>query len=493
VTAPRPSRRKRRVAGGIAAAALGVLALAGAASSWSQEPSCAEHSPSLPQGSDFAAAAARQAPAVVSVTVTGMGDDWAATDSSMRASGPFGQGAGRGFASGFIFSRDGYILTSAHAVLGAQQIAVSTADQRRFDAELAGFDRRTDVALLKIAATNLPTVAIGRSARLCPGEWVAAMGAPFGFERSVTAGVVSANPRYIPGDSGVALIQTDVALNPGNSGGPLFDERGEVVGMNSMIYSASGGYFGVSFSLPIDTAMRVAQELRTTGHVTRGQIGARSQAVSAELAPAFGLEAALGALIVRVDPDSQAERAGLRSGDVVLAVDAVTAMPYAEIQQRVAAARPGTRLALSVWRHKAPLALQVTVAASAADVAPRVSVRTEPRELRLGLELAERKGPLGIGLLDPGLYVKSVSGSAQRAGLRFGDLLLAVNDVSVAGLADFDAAIKPVGEGETIALLIMRGNARSFVPIAPRGPKAVPPAPRADKAVQGAEGHTVRE
>lgn len=225
-------------------AAVSACALAGGTSAWPQTRTCLDHTSLATQGTDFVAAAARQSPAVVSISVAGTGNDWTLTG-DMQPSARWGQGSGRGFASGFIFHHDGYILTSAHAVAGALAISVSTADQRRFDAEVVGIDRRTDVALLRIAASNLPTVTIGHSSELCPGEWVAAMGAPFGFERSVTAGVVSANPRYMPGGSGVPLIQTDVAHNPGNSGGPLFDERGNVVGMNSMIYSASGGYFGV--------------------------------------------------------------------------------------------------------------------------------------------------------------------------------------------------------------------------------------------------------
>jgi serine protease Do len=498
----------------VAAALLGVSAALAGPAAWAQERACAA------QGAvDFVAAAARQGPAVVGVSVAGLGGDWrGAADNAGAANASIdandagaadaagtaarnlrpsaawgqgqgqGQGGGRGMASGFIVRSDGYILTSAHAVIGGRQFVVATADQRRFDATLVGFDRRTDVALLKIAGTGLTAVSMGRSSRLCPGEWVAAMGAPFGFERSVTAGVVSANPRYMPGGNGVPLIQTDVALNPGSSGGPLFDGRGDVVGMNSMIYSASGGYFGVSFSLPIDTAMRVADELRASGRVTRGQIGARTQALSADLAPAFGLRAPLGALVVRVDAGSPAENAGLRSGDVVLAVDAAAPMAYADIQERVSSSRPGSRLTLSVWRRKAALSLQVPVAAGAADVVPAGLAGTDmgkgmgsdaAREVRLGLEFAQRKGPLGIGVADAGLYVKSASGSAQQAGLRFGDLVLAVNDTGVSGLDDFDAALRSVGEGDTVALLVMRGATRNFVAIAPR-------ARAADPARQGA-------
>ena len=457
----------------LAAIAFGAFALASATQAWSQARSCLERAPSVPQAADFAAAAARQSPAVVSIMVTENGGERPVAG-DMRPSMPWEEAWGRGFASGFIIGNDGYILTSAHAVTGVQAISVVTADQRRFDGEVVGIDRLSDVALLKVPASGLPVVVLGHGSDLCPGERVAAMGAPFGFERSVTAGVVSANPRYIPGGSGVPLIQSDVALNPGNSGGPLFNERGEVVGMNSMIYSPGGGYFGMSFSLPIDTVMRVVDELRATGHVRRGHIGARTQPLTAELAPAFGLASTQGALIVRVDPDSPAAAAGLRSGDVVLAVGADTAMSYADIQNRVAAAHQGSRIELKVWRHRAPLTVQVGVVENPPDASPRPAARAVVQEARFGLELVERKGVLGISLPSPGLYVQSVSGSAQMVGLRYGDMLIAVNDVEVACLADFDAAIRSVTENDTVALLVMRGSARSYVPILPRSAQRTP-------------------
>lgn len=471
---------------GLAALALGAFALAGGTNAWPQARSCLERIPSASQAVDFAAAAARQSPSVVSIMVTeGSGDRPAIGD--VRPSMPWDRAWARGFASGFIIGSDGYILTSAHAVTGARAISIVIADQRRFDAEVVGTDRLSDVALLKVAASGLPVVVPRRDSELCSGERVAAMGAPFGFERSVTAGVVSANPRYMPGGSGVPLIQSDVALNPGNSGGPLFDERGEVVGMNSMIYSPGGGYFGMSFSLPIDTVMRVADELRATGHVRRGHIGARTQPLTAELAPAFGLASTQGALIVRVDADSPAAQAGLRSGDVVLAVGGDTAMSYADIQNRVAVARTGSRIALKIWRHKAPLTVQVGVLENPPDASPSPAARTAAaaaqQETRFGLELTERKGVLGISLPSPGLYVQSVSGSAQMAGLRYGDMLIAVNDVEVAGLADFDAAIRSVAESETVALLVMRGSARSYVPILPRSAARAPVVRHAGEAV----------
>lgn len=442
-------------------AVLAAVALLGTPPSWSHDSSCQGPSEVPRQGVDFAAAVARQAPAVVSVLTSGQITDGVDGDEFSMA-GRSRAGFERASASGFVVGADGYVLTSAHVVSGAQEISVLVGERRRLAAEVVGLDRRTDVALLKIAATNLPVAAIGSSARLCAGEWVAALGAPFGFEQSVTAGMVSANPRFLPGGSGVPLIQTDVALNPGNSGGPLFNDRGEVVGVNSMAYSAGGGYSGVSFALPIDTAMRVAAELRSTGRVTRGQIGARTQALTSDLAPAFGLDAPLGALIVRVDAGGPAARAGLRSGDIVLGVDGSTATAYAEIQNRVAAARPGSSLTLNVWRRKAPLVVKLTVVESAPDLPQRVAA-LGGRDVRLGLDLVERSARQG----EPALYVRSASGAAQRAGLRFGDVVLAVNDVGVAGIADLDRALEAIRPGETVALLIRRGSITSFVAVTP--------------------------
>jgi len=455
-----------RLARTLAAAVLGAVAFAGAPTSWSRDLPCPDTTGTPRQGVDFVAAVARQAPAVVSVLAIGQGSVGVDDD---EANAPRSRlGSQRASASGFIVGADGYVLTSAHVVFGAQELSVLLGGQHRLAAEVVGLDRRTDVAVLKIPATNLPVAAISSSARLCAGEWVAALGSPFGFEQSVTAGMVSANPRFLPGGSGVALIQTDVALNPGNSGGPLFNEHGEVVGVNSMAYSTSGGYLGVSFTLPIDTAMRIAAELRSTGRVTRGQIGARTQALTADLAPAFGLDAPLGALIVRVDAGGPAAAAGLRSGDVVLSLDGSAAMAYADIQDRVAASRPGSSLTLGVWRRKALLAVKLTVAESTPDL-PQRAVVPAAREVRLGLDLVERTAKAASGQPEPGLPVRSASGSAQRAGLRFGDVILAVNDVDVGALRDLDKALEGIGQGETVALLVRRGSITSFVAVTPVG------------------------
>jgi serine protease Do len=450
------------------ALALGVLLGVAPASAWSDELSCKDRQNGGAHAVDFVAAVARQSPAVVLVTVSGQGRKaWQA--STMQMPWPYLPESGRSSASGFIIDREGHILTSAHVVEAALEVAVVLAGERRVAARIVGLDRRTDVALLKIPATEAPVATLGAGSRLCPGQWVAAVGAPFGFDHSVTAGVVSAHPRFLPGGAGVPLIQTDVALNPGNSGGPLLNELGEVVGMNSMIYSENGRYQGVSFSLPIEVALRVASELRSRGRITRGQIGARTQPLTPELAAAFGLQhAGAGALVTRVQADGQAAAAGLRSGDVVLAVNASAAMGYAQIQEAVAAARPGTAITLDVWRRRAHVALTVPVSESPPDVPPSGDTAGGSRqELRFGLELMERTGRQGGGGMEPGLYVGAASGSAQRAGLRFGDMVLAINDLEVRTLAEFDKAITMVAGSEPVALLVRRGSITNFVAVGP--------------------------
>jgi len=460
----------------LASLCLGLGAALAAPSAWSREASCAERVPAQ-ANVDFVAAAARELPAVVRIFAIGV-DGWGDPAGSI----PFGSSSGdggdnaptppwqqadeRSSASGFVIRQDGYILTSTHAVAGAQELTVSWFDGRRLPAQIVGFDRRTDVALLKVAATRFPEALLATDRLVCAGEWVAALGSPMGFDHSLAAGVVSANPRYLPHGSGVALIQTDVALNRGSSGGPLFNARGEVVGINSMIYSANGEYVGLSFSLPIDEAMRVVAELMSTGHVTRGQLGAGVQALTPELAQAFGLEQAAGALVTRVDSASAAAAAGLRSGDVILSIGGgAGAMSYPDIQQRVATTRPGTALALAVWRARSMVRLAVPVSAAAPDVPGRATLREVETEERLGLRLVERKAdPLHTRLL-PGLYVQSTTGASRRAGIEFGDSIVGVNQMAVAGLADFDAALRAAGPSPTVALLIRRGTAMSFVPV----------------------------
>ena len=267
-------------------------------------------------------------------------------DAPERAPGP-----GQGLGSGFIISQDGYVLTNSHVVAGDGEVTVRLADAKReFKAKVIGADERTDVALLKIEATGLPTVKLGKSASLQPGEWVAAIGSPFGFENTITAGIVSATGRSLPAETYVPFIQTDVAVNPGNSGGPLINLAGEVVGVNSMIYSQTGGYMGVSFAIPIEVALEVSKQLRAEGKVTRGRLGVRIQPMTKELAQSFKLKEPNGALIASVDPGSPADKAGLRPGDVVLAFNGQAIDDPNKLPRLVAATKPGASATLRIWR-----------------------------------------------------------------------------------------------------------------------------------------------
>ena len=377
----------------------------------------------------------------------------------------------RAVSSGFIIAADGHILTSAHAVMGAQETWVRTEDGERYRARVLGIDRRTDVALLKVEASGLPVVPLATGTRLCPGEWVGAIGAPFGFEHSVTAGVVSSYPRYVPGTGGLPLIQTDAAINPGSSGGPLFNAAGVVVGMNSMIFSALGGSVGLSFALPIDRVMRIASALRTGGAAARASIGMRTQLVTPELASAFGLDGVHGALVVRVDPEGPAAAAGVRAGDIVLSVNAGPAASQPEIEEAIASARADAPVALELWRRKAARrAIVVLEPVPAAADAGRA--RPVAAEVRLGLQLASRKATAGM---PAGVYVESAGGSALLAGIEPGDRITAVNDVEVASEADFDAALEGARASRVIAVLVSRGAAAVYVPVVrrrePSGPR----------------------
>jgi serine protease Do len=371
----------------------------------------------------------------------------------------------RSLGSGFIVGADGYLITNAHVVGGpqGQEIVVRLADRREFPARVVGADSLTDIALLKIDAAGLPRVRIGDPAAIEPGEWVAAVGSPFGFERSITAGIVSAKGRTLPDESYVPFIQTDVAINPGNSGGPLFNLRGEVVGVNSLIYTGSGGSIGLSFAVPIDVAMQVVEQLRTRGRVIRGRIGARVQEVTADLARALGLPRAAGALLAEVQQDGPAARAGLRPGDVVLRFDGQEVETHADLVRLTAHARPGDTVAVELLRRGAPLVLQVRIGEQQAEPAAAVA---KPRAAldALGLELAplarEERAHLG---LEGGVRVQRAEGAAQRAGLQRGDILVSVNGEPVASVSEFNQRIERAGKGATVALLVQRADGRLFV------------------------------
>src|SRR5918994_578682 len=321
---------------------------------------------------DFAGLAEHYGPAVVNVSVVGkrqqvdLPEGMSPNDPFFEFFRRFGQPAPRGNApqargegSGFIVSADGYILTNAHVVENADEVTVRTTDRREYTAKVVGVDAQTDVAVLKIEAKNLPSVRLGDPSKLRPGEWVVAIGSPFGFENSVTAGIVSATSRAMPGGNYTPFIQTDVAVNPGNSGGPLFNLDGEVVGINSQIYSRTGGYMGVSFAIPIDVASNVKDQLVKTGRVTRSRTGVQIQEVTAQLAESFGLDRPRGALVGMVENDGPGERGGINAGDVILKVDGETVETSSQVPVMIAGKKPGSSVAIEVWRNGSTKELSV--------------------------------------------------------------------------------------------------------------------------------------
>jgi serine protease Do len=367
--------------------------------------------------------------------------------------------------SGFILTEDGYLLTNAHVVADMEEVTVKLVDKREFNARVVGLDPRTDVALLKIAAKGLRKVTLGDAAKLQVGEWVAAIGSPFGFENSVTAGIVSAKGRFVPDETFVPFIQSDVAVNPGNSGGPLFNLRGEVVGINSMIYSGSGGYMGLSFAVPIDVAVSVANELRAHGRVVRGRLGVRIQEVNPDLARAFGLKAAMGALILMVEAGSPAARAGIAPGDIVVKIDGKALESWTDLPQIIGATAPGRTLRLEIWRRGRTQEASATIAGPAAEA--RAPAERQPmRANRLGLVLSELTPAQSEDLeVAGGLLVLDARGPALKAGLRARDVILALNDRAIARVAELNRLLADAAPGATVALLVLRGGVLAYVPV----------------------------
>ncbi len=376
--------------------------------------------------------------------------------------------------SGFIISADGYILTNAHVVDSADKITVRLSDKREFKAKVIGADKRTDVALLKIEATGLPRISQGDPSLLKVGEWVLAIGSPFGFDSSVTAGIVSAKGRSLSQENFVPFIQTDVAINPGNSGGPLFNMKGEVVGINSQIYSRSGGYMGLSFAIPIDVAMDVVNQLRTSGKVTRGRIGVVIQEVTRELADSFGLTKATGALISNVEKGGPADKAGIQASDVILKFDGKLVNASSDLPRIVAGTHPGSKVGVQLWRkgETREVTLSVGEIADENRLAQRgnknggnVAPATESSE-RLGLTLSdltnEQKTQLQV---DGGLLVEDAKGAAARNELRRGDVILAIGNFALKSVEQLNDLLKQIPKGRNIALLVRRGEITSYVAI----------------------------
>ena len=367
--------------------------------------------------------------------------------------------------SGFIISPDGYILSNAHVVNGGGDVTVKLTDKREFKAKVVGVDTRTDVAVLKIDATDLPHVKLGNPADVQVGEWVAAIGSPFGFENTISAGILSAKGRSLPSETYVPYLQTDVAVNPGNSGGPLFNLNGEVIGINSQIYSRTGGYMGLSFAIPIDIAMDVANQLRETGKVTRGRLGVQIQGLSQDLARSFGLKKASGALVSSVEKDSPAQKAGLEAGDVILQYNGTAVEDSKDLPVLVAKSKPGSEAKLTVWRNGKERTLPIKVgelqpekvAAAAPEATPAGKLGLAVQELP-----SERRQELDV---KGGVVVGAVQGAAARAGIQPGDVVLAVNGEQVESVKQFRNLVDKASSDRPLALLIQRGEARIYVPV----------------------------
>jgi len=427
---------------------------------------------------DMSSIVARNSPAVVNVSMSGKvkGQSGMPDFPGLDPNDPFyeffrhfripqqrGEQQVRGQGSGFIVRDDGIILTNAHVIDGADEVIVRLNDKREFKAKVLGADKATDVAVLRVDARNLPTVKIGSSANTRVGEWVLAIGSPYGFESSASAGIVSAKSRSLPDDNYVPFIQTDVAVNPGNSGGPLFNMAGEVIGINSQIYSRTGGYQGLSFAIPIDVAVSVQEQILKHGKVQRGRLGVSIQEVNQSLAESFGLTKPAGALISSVENDSPAAKAGLEPGDVIMSLNGKEIQSSNELPPLVAAIRPGETAKLQIWRKGSMRDISIKVGGVKEEkVASTESKETAQNKLGLALRALtaeERRQLDGKG----GLLVENVSGAAARAGIRPGDVVLSVNGEAVTSVDQLRTLVAKASK--RVALLIQRRDAKLFVPI----------------------------
>ena len=373
------------------------------------------------------------------------------------------RGPSQGMGSGFIVDANGIVLTNAHVVDGADEVTVRTVDRREYRAKVLGTDKATDVAVLKIDAKNLPTVRLGDASKLRVGEWVVAIGAPYGLEHSVTSGIVSAKSRSLPGDSVVGFIQTDAAVNPGNSGGPLFNLDGEVIGINSQIFSRSGGFQGLAFAIPINTALNVKDQIVATGKVQHGKLGITVQEVNQALSESFGMKQPGGALVGSVQKDGPGAKAGIEPGDVIVKFDGQEIRRSGELPQLVSSVAPGKSVKVEVWRDGKSRELTATIG------------EREPAKVAKAEKPEASQGKLGLVVrpltsdekkeakLERGLVVEDVGGPAERAGVRPGDVILSVNRTPVDSLEQMKSLVEKSGKG--VALLIQRDDARIFVPV----------------------------
>ncbi len=420
-----------------------------------------------------------QGPAVVGVTVAGLrtaADQSDDEDSPALDADPFfrffrgipglrlqprGAQPFRGQGSGFVVSSDGLILTNAHVVRDAKQVTVKLSDRREYAAKVLGSDTATDIAVLKVDAKGLPTVTLGDPRAVQVGDWVLAIGAPYGFEQTATQGIVSAKGRSLPGDSYVPFIQTDAAVNPGNSGGPLFDAAGRVVGINAQIYSQSGGFQGLAFAIPVDVALHVKEQIVAHGKVDHARLGITVQDLSAPLASSFGLAAPDGALVSSVAPDSAAAKAGLKAGDVITAVGGEPVLVAGDVSQRVGLAKPGERMNLTVWRDKTRSEIPVTLGRAEPE-GKQASAEAQGGSLGLAVRPLQRDELRSAGL-DHGLLIEQVTGPAQLAGVQPGDVLLALNGKPVRGIEQVREVLR--AHPKSVALLVVRDGQQIFVPV----------------------------
>ena len=438
---------------------------------------------------DFVDLAEKQSPSVVNISTVQNGRGKATNGFPMDPTDPafeifrrfFPQPPGgmqqqpenRSLGSGFIISADGYVMTNAHVIEGADEVNVKLLDKREFRAKVIGADKRTDVALLTIDANGLPAVRLGDSNALKPGEWVVAIGSPFGFEHSVTAGIVSAKGRALPQENYVPFIQTDVAINPGNSGGPLFNLRGEVIGINSQIFSRSGGFMGISFAIPIDLAMDIQQQLRSRGRASHGRMGVSIQEVTREVAEAFGLPKAGGALVNSIEPNGPAARAGIEPGDVIMRFDGKPVTASSDLPRMVGLLKPGTKAMVELWRKGQTRTVTVTIGEfqdeRMATNKPASRGVGEATNSRLGIAVsdlsAEQKQQMR---LNAGILVVDIR-PGSRIDLRPGDVILAVtakgDTQDIRTVQQFNQLIGQLDGRTPATLLIRRSNVQIFVPI----------------------------
>ncbi|MDA7415936.1 DegQ family serine endoprotease [Xenophilus arseniciresistens] len=496
ITTPRRLVLALAAAGVLGAAATGAYTSANAINSPAAAPAPAAALAPMTGAPDFSAITARSGPAVVNISVSGItrtaladdeGEDAAQAGPGLQPGDPLyeffrqfgapglrgpqhgapGQGQpARSQGSGFIVSADGTILTNAHVVQGAKEVTVKLTDRREFRAKVLGADSRTDVAVLKIEARDLPTVPLANPRDLKVGEWVLAIGSPFGFENTVTAGVVSAKGRSLPDDSFTPFIQTDVAINPGNSGGPLFNSRGEVVGINSQIYSRSGGYQGVSFAIPIDLAVRVKDQIVATGHASHAKLGVAVQEVNQAFADSFKLPRPEGALVSQVEEGGAAHKAGLQPGDVILKVDGQPIVASGDLPALIGQALPGQKVGIEVWRDGRAKALTATLG-NASDKTQVASAQESVAKGQLGLALRplqpREREEAGVAAAQGGMVIENSRGPAAAAGVQAGDVLLAINGVPASNVAQVREAVAKADK--SVALLIQRGSERIFVPV----------------------------